>query len=59
MIEAIKAAGSTDKAKVIDALKSIELDLVSGKTKFEKGEPIKEVTIIRIEDGANKLETKK
>ena len=59
MIEAIKAAGTTDKAKVIESLKAIELDLVSGKTKFKDGEPLKEVTIIRIENGANKLETKK
>lgn len=59
MIEAIKSAGTTDKAKIVEALKKIELDLVSGKTKFEKGEPIKEVTIIRIENGENKLETKK
>lgn len=59
MIEAIKSAGTTEKPKIIEALKNIELDLVSGKTRFEKGEPIKEVTIIRVENGENKLETKK
>lgn len=60
MLEAMKKADSTDKAKVVDALKGIELDLVSGKTKFdENGDPIKEVTIIKIENGENKLEIKK
>ncbi len=60
MIEAIKKAGTTDKAKVVEALKATQLDLVSGKTKFDKnGDPIKEVTIIKIQDGQNKLEVKK
>ena len=60
MLEAIKKAGTTDDAKVIEAMKGLELDLVSGKTKFdESGDPIKEVTIIKIENGENKLEIKK
>ncbi len=60
MLEAMKKAESTDKEKVVEALKGIELDLVSGKTKFdENGDPIKEVTIIKIENGINKLEIKK
>lgn len=60
MLEAMKEAGTTDKDKVVDAIKGIELDLVAGKTKFDaNGDPIKEVTIIRIENGENKLEIKK
>lgn len=60
MLEAIKEAGSTDKEAVIEALSNIELDLVSGKTKFDEvGNPIKEVTIIKIDGGENKLEIKK
>lgn len=60
MLEAMKSAGSTNKEKVVSALQALELDLVSGKTTFdENGDPIKEVTIIRIEDGQNKLEIKK
>lgn len=60
MLEAIEAAGSTDHQAVIDAIQNIELELVSGKTKFDEvGNPIKEVTIIKIEAGENKLEIKK
>ena len=59
MIEAMEAAGSTDKAAVVEALKATDLPLVSGKTKFdENGDPIKEVSIIKVEDGKYKLETK-
>ncbi len=60
MLEAMKEAGSTNREDVIEALGNIELDLVSGKTKFDEiGDPIKEVTIIKIDNGENKLEIKK
>ena len=60
MLEAMKEAGTTDREAVIEALGNIELDLVSGNTKFDEvGNPIKEVTIIKIDGGENKLEIKK
>lgn len=60
MLEAMKEAGSTDREAVIEAISNIELDLVSGNTKFDEvGNPIKEVTIIKIDGGENKLEIKK
>lgn len=60
LLEAIKKAGSTDKDKVVEAMKNTDLDLVSGHTKFDKNRnPIKEVSIIKIIGGENKLETKK
>lgn len=59
VIEAIKKAESTDKAKIVEAIKQTDLPLVSGKTKFdENGDPIKEVSIIKVENGKYKLETK-
>lgn len=59
VIEAIEKAGSTDKEAVVKAIKETDLDLVSGSTKFdEDGNPIKPVSIIKVEDGKYKLETK-
>ncbi len=59
VIEAIQKAGSTDKKAVVDAMKETDLDLVSGSTKFDDdGNPIKPVSIIKVEDGKYKLETK-
>lgn len=58
-IEAIKAAGSTDKAAVLDAIKATDLDMVTGHIKFdENGDPVKSLSIIKIENGELKLETK-
>lgn len=60
MIEAIKAAESTDSEKVIEALKNTDLDLVCGHTKFDENRnPVKEVAIIKIENGEYTLSTKK
>lgn len=60
MIEAIKAADSTESAKVIEALKNTDLDLVCGHTKFDENRnPVKEVAIIKIENGEYTLATKK
>lgn len=60
MIEAIKAAESTDSEKVVEALKNTDLDLVCGHTKFDENRnPVKEVAIIMIENGEYKLSTKK
>lgn len=60
MIEAIKAADSTDSEKVIEALKETDIDLVCGHTKFDKNRnPVKEISILRVEDGEYKLHTKK
>lgn len=52
MLEAIKAAGSTDKAAIIDAMSKIELTGATGKIKFDSNRnPIRSVTIIKIQDG--------
>lgn len=60
LLEAMEKAGTTDKAKVVEALKATDLELVSGKTKFDEvGNPIKEVSIIQVVDGQYKLATKK
>lgn len=55
---AIEKAGSTDNAKVQEALKNIEFDGVTGKLKFdENNNPIKDVKMIKIENGDYKFET--
>ncbi|MDO5707574.1 MAG: ABC transporter substrate-binding protein [Andreesenia angusta] len=59
MLEAIDKAGSTDRKAIVDQIKKTDLPLVSGKTKFdENGDPIKEVSIIKVEKGNYKLEDK-
>jgi branched-chain amino acid transport system substrate-binding protein len=60
VMEAMKAAGTTDHEKVIEALKNTDLDLVTGHSKFDENRnPIKEVSIIQVVDGQYKLSTKK
>lgn len=60
VLEAMKIANSTDKEKVVEAMKNTNLELVSGQTKFDENrDPIKSVSIIKIEDGKYKLATKK
>lgn len=56
--EAIEKAGSTDKKEIVKALKEIEFDGVTGKLKFDSNNnPVKTVTITKIENGDYKLET--
>lgn len=59
MMAAIDAADSTDGAKILAALKATDLDAVAGHVKFdENGDPVKAISIIKIEGGELKLETK-
>lgn len=56
MLEAIEKAGTTDYDAVIKALKETELTSVTGKIRFdENNNPIKSVSVIKIEDGQFKL----
>lgn len=56
---AITKAGSTDGEAVKNALKDINVDTVSGNIKFDADRnPEKSVSIIKIENGEAKLETK-
>lgn len=57
--EAITKAGSTDEEAVKEALKNIEGETISGNIKFDENRnPQKSVSIIKIENGEAKLETK-
>jgi len=59
MLEAIKKAGSTDSEKILAAMQATNLKCVTGNITFdENGDPKKSVSIIKIENGALKLETK-
>ncbi len=52
LIAAIEKAGSTDKDKVIAALKDTEIETVTGKITFDKDRnPIKSVTVLQIKNG--------
>ena len=52
MFNAIKNAGSTDGAKIRDALAATDLAVVSGQVKFDANRnPIKSAAIIEIKDG--------
>lgn len=56
--EAIEKAGSTDSQAIIDAMKAIEYNGITGSIKFdENNNPIKAVSIIRVTDGEYKLDT--
>lgn len=56
--EAMEKAGSFEGEKVKDAMKSISFDGVTGKLTFDKNNnPVKEVCIIKIENGKYKLDT--
>ena len=57
--EAITKAGSIDGEAVKEALKNIEANTISGNIKFDENRnPQKSVSIIKIENGEAKLETK-
>lgn len=52
MFSAIQKAGSTDGAKIKDALKATNLQVVSGTVTFDKDRnPIKDAVIIKTQDG--------
>lgn len=56
---AMEKAGTTDKEKVKDALKAIEFDGVTGRLKFDdNNNPIKSVTMIKIQDGKYVFDSK-
>lgn len=59
MKAAIEKAGSTDKAKIVEALKGVSVECVTGNITFdENGDPIKDVAIIKLSNGEASLETK-
>lgn len=56
---AIEKAGSLDSAAIKDALTAIETETITGTIKFdETRNPIKSLTVIKIENGKPKLEKK-
>lgn len=56
LLKAIEKAGSTEPDKVKDAMKSLSVDVVSGKVSFdEKRNPVKSAVMIKIEDGKQKF----
>ena len=56
---AIEKAGSTDKDAVVKALAETDITSVTGKITFDENRnPVKEVSIIKIENGNNTLFTK-
>lgn len=56
--EAIEKAGTTDNEAVIKALKESNFNGVTGQLKFDdKNNPIKAVTILKIEDGTYKFDS--
>lgn len=59
LAQAITTANSTDSKAIVDALKAIEFDGVTGHITFdENNNPIKDVTILKLQDGAASFETK-
>lgn len=57
--EAITKAGSTDGEAVKESLKNIDANTISGNIKFDENRnPQKSISIIKIENGEAKLETK-
>lgn len=59
MTNAIKSANSTDKEEIIKALKEMTFDGVTGHITFdENGDPIKSVSIIKLENGEASLDSK-
>ncbi len=56
MLNAIETAGSTDSKAIVEAIKNTDYQGVTGNIKFdENGDPIKSVSILRIENGESKL----
>lgn len=50
--QAMEKAGSTDKKAVVDAIKAIEFEGVTGKFKYDQdNNPIKAVTVMKIDNG--------
>ena len=59
MKTAIEKAGTTDKQKVVDALKGIEYDGVTGYLTFDDhNNPVKAVTVLKIENGKYVFDSK-
>ncbi|WP_198524924.1 ABC transporter substrate-binding protein [Niameybacter massiliensis] len=56
MLEAIKTAGSTEADAVVAAMQNTSLACVTGDVTFDENRnPVKSVSVIRIENGENKL----
>ncbi len=59
MAMAIEKAGSTDKAAIVEALKGLEYDGITGHITFDdNGDPIKEAFITKLENGGATLAAK-
>lgn len=59
LLEAIKSAGSTDGKVILEKLNETDREGVTGKVTFDKdGNPVKSITMIKIENGKLKLEAK-
>ncbi len=59
MLAAIAAADGTKGEQILAALKATDIDAVAGHVKFdENGDPLKAISIIKVEGGELKLETK-
>lgn len=59
MSQAITAAGSTDPQAIVDAIKAITFDGVTGNITFdENNNPIKDATILKFMDGAANFDSK-
>ena len=57
--EAIEKAGSTEKQAIVDALKDIEYDGITGYLTFdENNNPVKAVTILKIQNGEYVFDSK-
>lgn len=57
--EAVEKAGSTDKQAVVDALKNIEYDGITGYLTFDDhNNPVKAVTILKIVNGEYVFDSK-
>ncbi|MEM1484723.1 ABC transporter substrate-binding protein [Oscillospiraceae bacterium PP1C4] len=58
MAQAITKAGSTDAQAIIDAMKAIEFDGVTGHITFdENNNPIKDVAVLKLMDGVAKFDS--
>ena len=58
--KAIESAGSTDADAIKDALAKTDLDTITGHVTFDKNRnPIKSVSVIKIQDGKQTLVKKK
>lgn len=56
LIEAIKTSNNTEADAIVAAMKNTSLDCVTGHITFDENRnPIKSVSVIKIEDGKNKL----